>query len=134
MQTEHTIKQVAASVVDPGPFVAVAIPDNVDQSINLKTDLEAYEIPALLGQDAAEMDEEQLGGIPVLVPECHFEQASEIVGHIELNAVDDDDDDFDLDDDEDDLDIDDDDDDLDDWDDDDLDLDEDDEDDFDDED
>ena len=130
MQAEHTTKQAAAIVVDPGPFVAVAIPDNVDQSINLKTDLEAYDIPVLLGQETVEMDAEQLGGIPVLVPECHFEQASEIVGHIELNAVDDVDDDFDLDDDEDDLDIDDDDD-LDDWDDDDLGLD--DEDDFDDE-
>jgi len=76
-------------------FVTVAIPEKLDQSKNLKADLESYDIPAFLEIEEAEMDAEKLGGIPVLVPECIFEQASEIVGRLELNALDDDDiDDF----------------------------------------
>ncbi len=81
-------------------FVAVAIPESMEQSMMLKSDLQAYEIPAILEQEITEMDEVQLGGSPVLVPECKFEQASEIIGMIELNAIDDDDDDFDFDDDD----------------------------------
>ncbi len=72
-------------------FVTVAIPEDLNQSKNLKADLEAYDIPVLLEVEEAEMDAEKLGGIPVLVPECTFEQASEIVGQLELNAIDDDD-------------------------------------------
>ncbi len=73
-------------------FVTVAIPENLGQSKNLKADLEAYDIPAHLQVEEAEMDAELLGGVPVLVPEGAFERASEIVGLIELNALDDDDD------------------------------------------
>lgn len=70
-------------------FVPVAIPNRLDQSRNLKADLEAYDIPALLEIHEAEMDAETLGGIPVLVPEGSFERASEIADMIELNSIDD---------------------------------------------
>jgi hypothetical protein len=70
-------------------FVPVAIPDKLDQSKNLKADLETYDIPALLEIHEAEMDADKLGGIPVLVPEGSFELASEIVDMIELNSIDD---------------------------------------------
>jgi hypothetical protein len=73
-------------------FVTVAIPENLGQSKNLKADLEAYDIPVHLQVEEAEMDADLLGGVPVLVPEGVFERASEIVGLIELNALEDDDD------------------------------------------
>ena len=72
-------------------LIPVAIPENLDQSKTLKADLEANHIPAVL-EEQAEMDAEQLGGIPVLVPEGAFELASEIVGQIELNAKEEEDD------------------------------------------
>ncbi len=84
-----------------GNFVTVAIPESMEQSKMLKADLEAQNIPALLEQEITEMDAVQLGGTPVLVPESKFEEASEIIGMIELNALDDEDeDDFDFDDDD----------------------------------
>jgi hypothetical protein len=98
MPTEQTTK--ATLVVDLDQprldlqathFVPVAIPDNLNQSKNLKADLEAYDIPVHLEIEEAEMDVDQLGGIPVLVPEGTFERASEIVGLLELNALEDDD-------------------------------------------
>ncbi|MFA5864913.1 MAG: hypothetical protein WC975_09520 [Phycisphaerae bacterium] len=98
MPAEQNSKQTTAVTLDQerldsgsGHFVPVAIPGKLDQSKNLKADLEAYDIPALLEEQAAEMDAEALGGVPVLVPEGIFERASEIVGLIELNALDDDD-------------------------------------------
>jgi hypothetical protein len=97
MPTEQTTK--ATLVVDldqprldleAAHFVPVAIPDNLNQSLTLKADLEACDIPACLQVEEAEMDADQLGGVPVLVPEGTFERASEIVGLLELNALDDD--------------------------------------------
>jgi hypothetical protein len=68
-------------------FVPVAIPENLNQSRTLKADLEAYNIPVQLELREAEMDADLLGGVPVLVPEGSFEQASEIVSLIELSAL-----------------------------------------------
>ncbi len=88
-------------VLDATNFVPVAIPNNLLQSKSLKADLQARDIPALIEIEEKEMDADQLGGIPVLVPEGAFELASEIVGSIELDALDDEDeDDFDEDEDE----------------------------------
>ncbi len=109
----------------PEQYVAVAIPYDIGQSRNLKASLEAHNIPVLLEHEIVEIDADLLGGIPVLVPECKFEQASEIIGDLELNAISDEDEDEDFDEleDEDTLDFDEDEE-LDDWDDD-LDFDED---------
>ena len=81
-------------VLEPERFVPVAIPGKLDQSRNLKADLEAYDIPVQLELREAEMDAESLGGIPVLVPEGSLEHASEIINIIELNALDDNEDEF----------------------------------------
>lgn len=94
MSAEQTIKQASAVCESERPvampyFVPVAIPDKLDESRNLKADLEACDIPALLEIHEAEMDAENLGGIPVLVPEGSFELASEIVDMIELSSMDD---------------------------------------------
>jgi len=89
-----------ASCLEASEFVPVAIPARLEQSELLKADLEAYEIPAILESEGEVPDSRVAGGIPVLVPECRLEQASEIVGSIELNAIDDaEDDDFEEDDD-----------------------------------
>jgi hypothetical protein len=94
MSAKQTIKQASAVCESERPvampyFVPVAIPDKRDQSRNIKADLEACDIPALLEIQEAEMDADKLGGIPVLVPEGSFELASEIVDMIELDAIDD---------------------------------------------
>jgi hypothetical protein len=86
-------------VLETHNFVPVAIPEKLHDARTLKSDLEAWDIPAFL--EMADMDEDILGGVPVLVPECSFEKASHIVGMIELNARDDEDvDEFEDDDDE----------------------------------
>jgi hypothetical protein len=75
-------------IVEPERFVPVAIPEKFDHSQSLKTDLEAYDIPVQLEVREAEMDDRTLGGIPVLVPEGTLDNASELVGIMDLNALD----------------------------------------------
>jgi hypothetical protein len=82
-------------IMEPERFVPVAIPENLDQSQSLKSDLEAYHIPVHLELREAEMDASTLGGIPVLVPEGTLEDSSELVGIAEMNALNSHDDDFD---------------------------------------
>lgn len=107
MQAENNPIQAAALVAcninknaDSGSFVPVAIPEHLMNSQNIKADLQAYDIPAMLESEITEMDSELLAGVPVLVPECSFEQASEIVSSIEMSSFDDEDEDFDFDDDD----------------------------------
>ncbi len=85
--------------IDFENFVTVAIPESMEQSKMLKADLQENNIPALLEDEITEMNAVQLGGTPVLVPESKFEEASEIIGMIELSSIDDDEDDFDFEDD-----------------------------------
>ncbi len=110
MQAENDPIQAAALVAcnanktsDSGSLVPVAIPENLMNSQNIKADLQAYDIPAMLESEITEMDSELLAGVPVLVPECSFEQASEIVSSIEMSSFDDENNDFDFDDDDDDF-------------------------------
>jgi hypothetical protein len=94
MSAEQITKQTNAVCGNERPvalpyFVPVAITGRPDQPKDLKANLEAYDIPALLEIDEAEMDAENLGGIPILVPEGSFELASEVADMIEMNTIDD---------------------------------------------
>lgn len=79
-------------------FVPVAIPARLEESEHLRDDLEAHDIPAILEPEIGPIEPVMAGGVPVLVPECRLEQASEIVGALELDALADEDDFDDLDD------------------------------------
>lgn len=89
-----TLETVQVSGLKAGEFVPVAIPARFEDAAHLKADLQASDIPAWLESDLRPDKTDSHHGVPVLVPECHLEQASEIVGHLELNSADDDDDDF----------------------------------------
>ncbi|NLX04935.1 MAG: hypothetical protein GXY33_07310 [Phycisphaerae bacterium] len=96
MRAEKIVKSAVVCVpelrtgdLEESDFVPVAIPARYEDSEHLKSDLEAHEIPAMLESERLAGDLKGLDGVPVLVPECRLEQASQIVGMIELNALDD---------------------------------------------
>lgn len=71
-------------------FVPVAIPAKIEQSLSLKADLEAYDIPAMLETEFETSPSPQLhAAVPVLVPQCQLELASEIAAFVELAALND---------------------------------------------
>jgi hypothetical protein len=87
----NAVSESNRSLVLPS-FIPGLVPEKPAVSDDLKVELEAYHIPALLETQEAEMDAESLGGIPVLISEGVFDSTSDMVDMIELNSIDDDDD------------------------------------------